>query len=136
MGPTIGLAWSAPPFECRPGGVCARSRILGPAREIPHDLFGLSGFSLLVVILFSGWIYSRIHQPLQRMVRAFRNIDFDSPRVELRHKHHDEFHYLYEQFNHMVKRLQVLIHEVFEQKIRSQRSELKQLQSQINPIFI
>ncbi|MHA2855086.1 sensor histidine kinase [Paenibacillus sp. HGF5] len=112
------------------------AEFLGPLGKYRMIFFGLSGFSLLVVILFSGWIYSRIHQPLQRMVRAFRNIDFDSPRVELRHKHHDEFHYLYEQFNHMVKRLQVLIHEVFEQKIRSQRSELKQLQSQINPHFL
>lgn len=112
------------------------AEFLGPLGKYRILFFGLSGFSLLVVIGFSGWIYSRIHQPLQRMVRAFRSIDFDSPRMVLRHKHHDEFHYLYEQFNHMVKRLQALIHEVFEQKIRSQRSELKQLQSQINPHFL
>ncbi|WP_230875845.1 MULTISPECIES: sensor histidine kinase [Paenibacillus] len=112
------------------------AEFLGPLAKYRLLFFGLSGFSLLVVILFSGWIYRRIHQPLHRMVRAFRKMDVSSPQAELRHRHNDEFHYLYEHFNLMVKRLQLLIQEVFEQKIRSQRSELKQLQSQINPHFL
>ena len=98
--------------------------------------WALSCFSLFVIIVFSYWIYNRIHQPLRRMVRAFRKVDYGNLQVEIHHHHNDEFHYLYEQFNAMVKRLQVLIHEVYEQKIRSQRSELKQLQSQINPHFL
>jgi two-component system sensor histidine kinase YesM len=48
----------------------------------------------------------------------------------------DEFGFLYRGFNDMVERLKSLIQEVYEQKIRSQRSELKRLQSQINPHFL
>ena len=36
----------------------------------------------------------------------------------------------------MVSKLNVLVKEVYEQKIRSQRAELKQLQSQVNPHFL
>jgi len=92
--------------------------------------------SVLVVITFSFWIYRLIHKPLERLVRAFGRIEEGSLKVQLSLKSEDEFGYLYEQFNHMVGRLQQLVHEVYEQKINSQRSELKQLQAQINPHFL
>ncbi|CAK4863929.1 unnamed protein product [Aphanomyces euteiches] len=43
---------------------------------------------------------------------------------------------MYEKFNDMVSRLDFLIHQVYEQQLRNQRSELKRLQSQINPHFL
>lgn len=113
-----------------------QSEFIGPLSQYRMILFGLSTFSIIVVIVFSYWIYNRIHRPLHRMVRAFRKIDIGNLQVKLTHVHNDEFRYLYEQFNLMVERLEVLIHEVYEQKIRSQRFELKQLQSQINPHFL
>jgi two-component system sensor histidine kinase YesM len=113
-----------------------QSEFIGPLSQYRLILFGLSAFSFLVVIVFSYWIYNRIHRPLHRMVRAFRKIDIGNLQVKLTHTHNDEFRYLYEQFNLMVERLGVLIDEVYEQKIRSQRFELKQLQSQINPHFL
>lgn len=54
----------------------------------------------------------------------------------IRRRGKDEFHYLYEHFNHMASQLKKLIQEVYEQTIHSQKSELKQLQSQINPHFL
>jgi two-component system sensor histidine kinase YesM len=48
----------------------------------------------------------------------------------------DEFTDLIHHYNSMVERLKVLFHEVVEQKTRAQASELKQLQSQINPHFL
>ncbi|MBW7452998.1 histidine kinase [Paenibacillus sepulcri] len=110
---------------------------LGPLSKHRVIFFGLSGFSLLVIIIFSYWIYNRIHQPLHRMVRTFRKMDLNNlQQIELHHSHEDEFRYLYEQFNQMVRRIRILIQEAYEQKIRSQRSELKQLQAQINPHFL
>lgn len=92
--------------------------------------------SIFIVILFSLWIYRLIHQPLKRLVKAFGKMEEGNLKVKLEHWHHDEFGYLYDQFNRMVSRLQQLVYEVYEQKINSQRSELKQLQSQINPHFL
>jgi len=99
-------------------------------------LIGLSAFSLMAVALFSYWIYRRFHQPLHRIVRAFRKVEQGNLQVSLQHHHRDEFRYLYAQFNQMVEQLQTLIGAVYEQKIHAQRSELKQLQSQINPHFL
>jgi two-component system sensor histidine kinase YesM len=56
--------------------------------------------------------------------------------IHIKHRNYTEFDYLYGQFNSMVSKLNILIHEVYESQINSQRSELKQLQSQINPHFL
>ncbi|MFS0838347.1 sensor histidine kinase [Paenibacillus sp. 1P03SA] len=48
----------------------------------------------------------------------------------------DEFGYLYHAFNQTIHSLRELIEQNYEQQIRSQRSELKRLQSQINPHFL
>ena len=111
-------------------------KILGPLEKYQVWFWLLSGLSVLIVIVFSYWIYRFIHQPLRRMVAAFRKVDKGDLSVSIHHHNEDEFHYLYEHFNGMVNRLQVLIHEVYEEKIHAQRSELKQLQSQINPHFL
>lgn len=94
------------------------------------------GASLLIIILFSLWIYRLIHKPLRRLVRAFGKMEEGNLKVKLEVSQQDEFGYLYGQFNHMTGRLQQLVYEVYEQKIISQRSELKQLQAQINPHFL
>ncbi|GAA3399683.1 sensor histidine kinase [Paenibacillus hodogayensis] len=99
-------------------------------------LWLVTAVSLLFAGLFSYWNYRLIHKPLIRLVHAFRKMEKGDLQVRLEHRHEDEFRYLYDQFNATTARLNTLISEVYEQKIRSQRSELKQLQSQINPHFL
>jgi len=96
----------------------------------------LSVVSFFVILLFSYWIYRVIHSPLKNLVLAFRKVEGGAMDVRIRHRNFTEFDYLYGQFNSMVAKLHVLINEVYESQIRSQRSELKQLQSQINPHFL
>ncbi|BBH23620.1 hypothetical protein Back11_49650 [Paenibacillus baekrokdamisoli] len=92
--------------------------------------------AMVIVVLFSYWIYLFLQRPLQRLIRAFRKVKDGAFDVQLIHTNRDEIHYLYEQFNQMVGTIQSLIHDVYEQGIRSQRSELRHLQAQINPHFL
>ncbi len=110
--------------------------VLGKLDTYRNWFWILSLVSLFVIFLFSFWIYRLIHRPLSRLVRSFRSVE--KRRLELIEDtgNKDEFGYLYRQFNAMVSELKVLIHTVYEQKIRAQSSELKQLQSQINPHFL
>ncbi|WP_170307995.1 histidine kinase [Paenibacillus dakarensis] len=96
----------------------------------------LSGFSIVVSIWFSYWIFRQIHLPIKRLVRAFQRVEDGNLNIEIKQKRSDEFYYLYQQFNGMVRRINELIHEVYEQKYRANLSELRQLQSQINPHFL
>lgn len=112
------------------------SEVLGPLNTYRNWFVVLSGISLFCVILISYWIHRLIHRPLFTLVQAFRKVEKGDLSLSLHYRKHDEFNYLYGQFNSMINRLGQLIKEVYEQKIRSQQSELKQLQSQINPHFL
>lgn len=110
--------------------------IMGPIRKHQIYLFLISGISLVILIIFAYWIYRVIHRPLRKLVGAFRKVEAGIMQVEIKHDSHDEFQYLYERFNNMTAHLNKLIYEVYEQQIHLQQSELKQLQSQINPHFL
>lgn len=110
--------------------------VMGPLERYRMYMWLISAISLMVIVAFAYWIYRIIHRPLRKLVGAFRKVESGNMQVEIRHNSHDEFHYLYDKFNYMVGRLNKLIYEVYEQKIHLQQSELKQLQSQINPHFL
>ncbi|GBF74695.1 sensor histidine kinase [Paenibacillus sp. 598K] len=110
-------------------------QVLQPLSEHRDWLWLLSFIAVVLVALFAYWIYRLIHRPLRRLVVSFRKVEKGDLRVRVQPDTQDEFHYLYTQFNTMLSRIERLIGEVYEQQIRSQQSELKQLQSQINPHF-
>jgi len=109
--------------------------VLQPLNKHRHWIWTVSLISLLLTVIFSYWIHRLIHKPIKRLIRSFRKVEKGDLSIRVYHRNKDEFHYLYNQFNNMLERIQVLVHEVYEQQIRSQQSELKQLQSQINPHF-
>jgi len=109
---------------------------LGPIQWYKRLYVLLAVTSLLVVVFFSTWIYKLVHQPMYRLTGAFRKLEKGDFGSLLASDRKDEFNYLYQQFNKMSGRLQQLIRDVFEQELRLNRAELKQLQAQINPHFL
>ncbi|MGO4542327.1 histidine kinase [Paenibacillus sp. 2TAB19] len=109
--------------------------VLQPLNKHRDWIWIVSFVSLLLTVIFSYWIHRLIHKPIKRLIGSFRKVEKGDLTVRVYHRNQDEFHYLYNQYNNMLERIQVLVHEVYEQQIRSQQSELKQLQSQINPHF-
>ncbi len=97
-------------------------------------LFAL--MSLLAILIYVISTYKFVHKPLLILVQSFRKMEGGTFDMQIQHKRSDEFGYLYDRFNHMLKRLQTLIDQDFKQKLMMQKAELKQLQSQINPHFL
>ncbi|QJD86891.1 sensor histidine kinase [Cohnella herbarum] len=98
--------------------------------------YSFSLISILIIILFSLGLYKLIHKPLRMLIHAFRRVEIGQLRFSLAHRNEDEFGYLYRRFNNMTETLDNMVNVVYEQKLLNQRSELKRLQSQINPHFL
>jgi two-component system sensor histidine kinase YesM len=96
----------------------------------------LSGISLVIIVLFAFSMFRFIHQPIKKLIRGFLAVERGDFEQRIEYQGKDEFHYLFNQYNRMIQKLKKLIEEVYEQKYRAQKAELKQLQSQINPHFL
>jgi len=112
------------------------SQMVGQISAYRSWFWVLSGISVFIILAYSYWIYRSIHRPLRRMLYSFRRVEDGRLEPAVPPKGKDEFRYLYLQFNRMVEHLKTLIHDNYEQKLRAKQSQIKQLQSQINPHFL
>lgn len=110
--------------------------LYGSLKKYQTWFWVLSLISVVLIVLFSLSIYRLFYQPVHRLVESFKKVDDGNLDISIKHSSNDEFFYIYEQFNNMIEKLKSLIHSIYEQQILTQKSELKQLQSQINPHFL
>lgn len=98
-------------------------------------------FSILLILIFVAFIIfiksiiSLIHKPLVVLRDAFIKLESGDFNTQLNHPTSYDFVYLYDAFNRMVKNVGALITREYENEILIQKSELRQLQAQINPHF-
>jgi two-component system sensor histidine kinase YesM len=110
--------------------------ILSPITKT-RNLFYISVALLLIMSVLAAFLlYRNVQIPIAKMIRSLQRLKRGdlSTRIEYRSK--NEFDYLIQRFNEMAERIQVLVEDVYAEKIRSREATLKQLQSQINPHFL
>ena len=96
----------------------------------------LSAFTILMILFSIFWIRRFYDQPMTNLMNALRRVEKGDLKMNIDYDGDDEFHYLYEQFNRMVAELNRQIEQNYEQRIRTQQAELKQLQYHIKPHFL
>ncbi|MNW37749.1 putative sensor-like histidine kinase [compost metagenome] len=91
----------------------------------------------LLVIFISSWLLSlRISHPIKRMQRAMKKVERGEFNLVLPRTNVKEINDLGHSFNRMSRKIDTLIHQVYEVEISRQASELRELQAQINPHFL
>lgn len=110
--------------------------LLSPIYEYRTIVLLFSLIALTVIIIFSIMIKRYIEQPILKIVHAFDTLQEGNFLISIQYKSNDEFKLLFEKFNTMVSKIRNLINEIYEQKILTQRMELKFLHSQIKPHFL
>ncbi|MGZ9583528.1 sensor histidine kinase [Paenibacillus marinisediminis] len=123
--------WNSYSVTCIP-----ESNILGPLEKYRFWFWLACALAVFIVFFFSYFLLRLIYRPLMQLVHSFRRVQQNKLELIPIDRGHDEFGYLYHAFNNTVRSLKTLIEENYEQQIRNQRSELKRLQSQINPHFL
>jgi len=111
-------------------------QITGPLKKFNTWFFILFAVSFIVIFLFSFSVNRMIHKPLNKLIQSFRKTELDHLHKSIPPHRDNEFDYIYRSFDNMVNKLNVSVRQNYEQKMALQQSELKQLQSQINPHFL
>lgn len=112
------------------------NQITKPLRAFNVWFVILSLVSLGIILVFAFSVNLMIHKPVNKLIRAFKMLEMDQFHVAMKSKGDTEFDDLYRSFDSMVEKMNLYIQQNYEQKIALQQSELKQLQSQINPHFL
>jgi len=111
-------------------------QVFSPLNNYMYILWILTALSIIIIIYFSISTHNFVQRPLRKLVSAFKRVEAGEMKFSIQHNSNDEFQYLYTRFNAMLDNVNYLIDQVYNQKIMSQKAELKQLQSQINPHFL
>ncbi len=122
------------PFEVL--AYASLSDVESNARYLLKNLLYIGILTLLISLLASYRISKSVSKPVKDLVHHMKKIekgDF-SERFETRRT--DEMGELMERYNKMAKRLDLLIRNMIESRDRLKKSEMKMLQSQINPHFL
>ncbi|MFS0722520.1 cache domain-containing sensor histidine kinase [Paenibacillus sp. 1P07SE] len=114
-----------------------------PEREIYKKSRPLQIFTywiILISCLLAVWIawliYSSIAAPVSSLVSGMRQLRLGNLDTKLVHHRQDELGYLTDAFNQTAEQQRHLIQDIYEQQLRLTKTELKFLQSQINPHFL
>jgi two-component system sensor histidine kinase YesM len=117
--------------------------MLQPMKELYEETDPLRLYTYLIIgisVLLAFWIswavYSGIASPVQRLYHGMRGVGSGKFNIQLENERKDEFGYLTKAFNQMVQNQKDLIENFYEQRLRLTDTELKFLQSQINPHFL
>ncbi|OPA76653.1 sensor histidine kinase [Paenibacillus selenitireducens] len=123
--------WNSYSITCIP-----EEKILGSLHMYRTLFWWACALAVGIVVFFSYFLIRFIYRPLMKLVHSFRRVQQNRLEPIVIDRGADEFGYLYQAFNDTIRSLKTLIEENYEQQIRNQRSELKRLQSQINPHFL
>ena len=113
-----------------------RSRLLNELNPITLVLLGILCLVVLITLLFSRRLFSIITDNFKRLVDGMEKVKQGNLNIRVERKQDDEVGILVEEFNGMVKNLNILMDEVEKKQILLKQAEVKALQQQINPHFI
>lgn len=107
----------------------------------PLDLTkNITRASLFIILLIGSVmfliLYRNVKRPITYLVRKLEALGSGNYESRINLRVNNEFDYLFERYNDMASRIQILIEDVYEEKLRSREAIYKQLQSQINPHFL
>lgn len=110
--------------------------VIAPITKQRNFFYAILGLLLLVAVVATFILYRNLQRPLVQLIAGVQRIKRGDYSARVKVKAKNEFDYLGFQFNEMAERIQLLIEDVYAERLRSREATLKQLQSQINPHFL
>jgi two-component system sensor histidine kinase YesM len=90
---------------------------------------------VFILALYLFFIRHILFEPLQLLIAGMKKLSIGMLDIRLKTKETVEFVFLANTFNHMAEQIKTLRIGMYEEQLRAQKIEMKQLQAQINPHF-
>ncbi len=103
---------------------------------VQNFIYAIIVLSVVLAVLISIIVFKGIATPLAKLLYGMKQIRLGNLNTRLPSTSQDQFGTLTDSFNQMVAEQQMLIHDVYEHQLQLSHTELKFLQSQINPHFL
>ncbi|GHU77198.1 hypothetical protein AGMMS49992_24390 [Clostridia bacterium] len=116
--------------------IIPQSALRGTADRFLLFIIILSVLVVFVLIGFAHVVSKHVRRPVNDLVQGFYKAGQGDFSVKIDGKYSWEYNELANGFNAMTQQIDELIEDNYEQTIRLQSAELKQLQAQINPHFL
>jgi two-component system, sensor histidine kinase YesM len=117
-------------------GISYMDEIVTTQKEISAFMIWLLAIVVVMMLLISLYVSSKITQPIKRLERSMKQVERGNFDVQLPITGNDEVGLLSRRFQFMVKRIRELMDQIIREQESKRKSELEVLQSQINPHFL
>ena len=116
-------------------GASRMDEMMAPFVTYRTNLWILTVLALGLMVLFIFYCWWAIMRPVNDILENMR-IAGENGSFHIRTDRKSEYDDIYVQYNEMVQHIQQLAGQVYEERYRAQKAELKQLQVQIDPHFL
>ena len=112
------------------------SKMLLPVNNMTHITGGLLLVALLIGALYLKMYNRNILLQLNMLTYKLKRVEDGDLTTQITELPDNEFYYVFDQFNHMIVRMNELFDETLKEQELRMQAELEQLQLQINPHFL
>ncbi len=109
--------------------------MMAPFVTYRNNLWILTAFASGLLLLYLIYYWFAIMRPINDILDSMRRAE-ENGSFHIQTDHKSEYDDIYVHYNEMVRHIQTLAEQVYEERYRAQKAELKQLQVQIDPHFL
>ncbi len=117
-------------------GVFALEEVMSNVNSMLVMLIIAMVVSIAIISLVALPLSNSVTKPLLKLQRLMKQAESGDLTVHFNTQYHDEIGELGNSFNHMLSRIDDLIHQVYEEQQNKRDAEMKSLQEQIKPHFL
>lgn len=116
--------------------VISEKNLFADSDDLQNYITWLVIGTVILMIIAILIMYHSITRPLNDLSKAMKTAQDRNFEIQLPNDRKDEIGQLTESFNYMVNKINLLIKEVYQEKLAQKSAEIEALQAQINPHFL